>query len=446
MSEISAAGDTHTGQVRRGNEDALLVGSSVFAVADGMGGHVAGEVASETALGAIARLDGKVFADPDTALDALRDGVQRANEHVLDRADGDPDLQGMGTTLTVAMIEHRRLHVAHVGDSRAYLLRDDELHQLTQDHTLVQDLLDDGQITPQEATTHPQRSVITRAIGVAADLEVDARTLSLQRGDRILLCSDGLTNVVDDREIATQLRQADDLEAAIDRLIEWANDRGGPDNITAVALAFDDDRIGEAAARTTGEITPIAGPDAVRVDTRDEDESDDWAGRLGSLGIPGRVTSGRSFRRSSRARRAGIALLVLVAVVGLLVAGGRWMLTRSYYVGLQQERVAIFQGIPNDLGPVDLSWVVETTEVTTAQVPSHFVNNLEQGVPAADVDDARRIIATNTRVAGEERTDTGDTTDPDDTADDDAVTDRETADPTPSPTRSPGVGGSDSGR
>lgn len=418
MSEISAAGDTHAGQVRRGNEDALLVGSSVFAVADGMGGHVAGEVASETALGAIARLDGKVFADADEALEALRSAVRRANEHVLGRADEDPDLRGMGTTLTVAMIEHRRLHVAHVGDSRAYLLRDAELHRLTQDHTLVQDLVDDGQITPQEAAEHPQRSVITRAIGVAEDLEVDAATVSLQRGDRILLCSDGLTNVVGEREIAVELDGAADLETAIDDLIEWANERGGPDNITAVALAFDDDRIGEAAARTTGEITPIAAPDAVRVNTREEEEGDDWAGRLGKLGISGRVGRSRRSARSSPTRRAAVVLLGLVVLAVAVALGGRWLLARSYYLGLDGDRVAIYQGVPSDLGPLRLSWVMETTEVTTDQVPSPFIQALERGIPVNDPEEASRVIEVNTqRAALEDQPPDGDdgaaTDDPD---------------------------------
>lgn len=408
MSEISAAGDTHAGQVRRGNEDALLVGSSVFAVADGMGGHVAGEVASETALAAIARLDGKVFADADEALEALRGAVRGANEHVLDRADEDPDLRGMGTTLTVAMIEHRRLHVAHVGDSRAYLLRDTELHRLTQDHTLVQDLVEDGQITPQEAAQHPQRSVITRAIGVAEDLEIDASTVSLQRGDRILLCSDGLTNVVAEREIAVELDRAEDLETAIDRLIEWANERGGPDNITAVALAFDDDRIGEAAARTTGEITPITAPDAVRVSTREEEEGDDWAGRLGKLGISGRVGRSRRARRGSPVRRVAVGLLGLAVLAVAVAAGGRWLLARSYYLGLDGDRVAIYQGVPSDLGPLRLSWVMETTEVTTGQVPSYFIQSLRRGVPVNDPDEARRVIEANTQRAAREDGSPGD--------------------------------------
>lgn len=396
MTEISAAGDSHVGQVRRGNEDALLVGTSVFAVADGMGGHVAGEVASETALNPIARLDGRVFADADVAQQALRDAVREANRLVLERADDTPDLRGMGTTLTVAMIEHRRLHVAHVGDSRAYLLRDGELVQLTRDHTLVRDLVDEGQITEQQAADHPQRSIITRAIGVAEDIDVDAVTMSLRRGDRVLLCSDGLTNVVDDDEIAHRLLGADGLEAAIDTLIEQANERGGPDNITAVGLAFDDDRIGDSAARTTGELTPVAGRDAVVVDTSEDVDAEDWAGGLGRLAP---ADSDRPER--SPLRRAGALLLGVLVLVALAVGIGWWQLSRSYYVGLDDDRVAIYRGVPTRVGPLALSWVDERTGLTVSEVPTHLVDDLGDGLLAADAADARRIVD-NARVKGAE--------------------------------------------
>lgn len=400
MSDLSAAGETHVGQVRRGNEDALLVGSSVFAVADGMGGHVAGEVASETALGPVADLDGRIYADPGEALEALRDAVSRANEHVLERADEEPDLRGMGTTLTAALVEHRRLHLAHVGDSRAYLLRDGELSQLTRDHTVVQGLLDDDQITPEEAASHPKRSIITRAIGVSSDLDVDARTLTLQAGDRLLLCSDGLTNVIDDDELATELARAGELQEAIDRLIDRANERGGPDNITALALAFDDDRIGESAGRTTGELTPVSDPGAVQVTTREETDTDDWARRLGRVGHFGRprgapTAAGEEAEAGpSRLQRVGAIVLGLLVLAGMVLGGGRWLLGRSYYVGLAGERVAIYQGIPSPerLGPLDLSWVHERTDVTVREVPDLFAQRLEDGILAADAADAQRII------------------------------------------------------
>jgi PPM family protein phosphatase len=223
MMRVEAAGATDTGQVRPANEDAYLVGDSVFAVADGMGGHLAGEVASATALEPIRELDGKVFSEAADAVTALREAVVAANDRVSQMAADEPSYRGMGTTLTATMLEGPRLHVAHVGDSRAYLLRDGAFSQLTDDHTLVQHLIDEGQITREEAAHHPQRSIITRAIGVSREVDVDSMTLDLEAGDQVLLCSDGLTGVVSDEDIASELTHDAAAESALQRLIDLAN-------------------------------------------------------------------------------------------------------------------------------------------------------------------------------------------------------------------------------
>jgi PPM family protein phosphatase len=424
MRRVIATGSTDVGRIRQGNEDALLIGESVFAVADGMGGHLAGEVASATAVKPIEDLDGRVFSDADGALQALRDAFVAANAEVYGLADSEPRYRGMGTTLTVAMVEGRRLHLAHVGDSRAYLLRGGRLEQLTDDHTLVQHLIDEGQIDREDAANHPQRSIITRAIGVSGEVDVDTRSLELEPGDQILLCSDGLTGVVTDEGIAKLLDQHLPPDQTVQELVDRANDGGGPDNITVLLLRYEDP---DAPAKETRTIA---------ISTRQERADADWAGQLGSYGS---LTKGAPAETGEEPRRAGNILgrataivLGLVVIVGLVVGGARFLLNQSYYVGLDGEQVVIYQGIDRELGPVSLSRVVERTELLLDDVPAWYRPTLESGRTAADLNDARRIVANaprrdaaddledpaddptaDTDTAGDPTDGTTDTTDPD---------------------------------
>lgn len=391
MKRILAAGDTHVGQVRDGNEDSFVVAESVFAVADGMGGHLAGEVASEAALEPVRALDGRVFPDGDAAVSALRDAVVTANRTVSGMAHDEPTYRGMGTTLTAALLEGRRLHLAHVGDSRAYLLRDGRLRQLTADHTLVQHLVDEGQISREQAATHPQRSVITRAIGVGPDIEVDTMSLDLAAHDVLLLCSDGLTGVVDDDDLAEELSSADDPEAVVARLIERANDGGGPDNITVVVLRYDPDAAsgdGEPARRTHPTIT---------ISSRVDRDDTDWAGRLGSVGTPGldggEPDTERGTVKAARAMRRLTAAMIGLAVLVAIAAGvGGFLLSQQYFVGLDGEQLVVYRGVDTSVGPIQLSWIVERSSVTVDEVQDWYVPTLESGVPAINLADARRII------------------------------------------------------
>jgi serine/threonine protein phosphatase PrpC len=228
---------TDVGMVRSGNEDSLFSGRTVFAVADGLGGHQGGEVASATAVEPLAALDGREFADPEQAAEALAGAIRAGNAAILERAAGTPDLWGMGTTVTAAAVAgDRYLQLAHVGDSRAYLLRDGTLDQLTTDHTVVGELVRRGRLTPEQAAIHPERSILTRAVGLDPNLPVDTPDpLELQPGDQVLLCSDGLTEPVPDDDIA-QLLATPDGDAACRALIDAANTAGGPDNITVVLV------------------------------------------------------------------------------------------------------------------------------------------------------------------------------------------------------------------
>jgi PPM family protein phosphatase len=236
---LSSFAGTDVGLARSGNEDSYFCGRTVFAVADGLGGHQGGEVASAAAVEPLAALDGRDFADPGEAAAALVDAIREANSAILDRAAGNPELWGMGTTVTAAaaVAGGSFLQLAHVGDSRAYLLRDGTLGQLTTDHTVVGELVRRGRLTPRQAATHPERSILTRAVGLDPRIPVDAPDpLELQPGDQVLLCSDGLTEAVDDDRIAELLAADGDGNAACRALIDTANAAGGPDNITVVLL------------------------------------------------------------------------------------------------------------------------------------------------------------------------------------------------------------------
>ena len=235
---LSSFAGTDVGRARSGNEDSYFCGRTVFAVADGLGGHQGGEVASAAAVEPLAALDGREFAEPGEAAEALTAAIREGNAAILERAAGDPGLWGMGTTVTAAALAgDHHLQLAHVGDSRAYLLRDGSLDQLTTDHTIVGELVRRGRLTPQQAAIHPERSILTRAVGLDPRVPVDTPDpLELHDGDQVLLCSDGLTEAVDDDRIAELLSTGTDGEAACRSLIDAANAAGGPDNITVVLL------------------------------------------------------------------------------------------------------------------------------------------------------------------------------------------------------------------
>jgi PPM family protein phosphatase len=235
---VSGFAATDRGRVRERNEDAYHCGTTLFAVADGLGGHRAGEIASGIAIEVVAKLDQPPPDDPDEARHALMEAFAAANRAVIEKAAADPAYSGMATTLTVALLHQDQLHIAHVGDSRAYLLRDGEpLRQLTSDHTVVAQLVRQQRLSRDEAAVHPFRSVLVTAVGLEPEPLVDLlRPFDLQPGDQVLLCSDGLTEPVADETIAELLAANSDGDAACLALIDAANRAGGPDNITVVLL------------------------------------------------------------------------------------------------------------------------------------------------------------------------------------------------------------------
>jgi PPM family protein phosphatase len=262
-----------TGRRRRRNEDNYVVAPPLFAVADGMGGAQAGEVASQLAASAL-EADDSDSLEGTQRIDAL---IQEANRRIFDRASTDPSASGMGTTMTVALVEGMTVAIGHVGDSRAYLVRGEQMEQLTEDHSLVNELLKSGKLSEEEAHAHPQRSVITRAVGTDPDVDVDGFTIEAEEGDVFLICSDGLSDMVEDEEILELVAEnRDDLEKAVKSLVSAANRGGGEDNITAVAFQISN----EAAPQLEDTV-------AMPVVTADEDEPDEQTREYTEGDLPG---------------------------------------------------------------------------------------------------------------------------------------------------------------
>jgi protein phosphatase len=292
-----------TGRRRRRNEDNYVVAPPLFGVADGMGGAQAGEVASRLAASALEGEDSNGLQGLER-LDAL---IQEANRRIYDRASNDPTASGMGTTMTVALVEGMTVALGHVGDSRAYLVRGEQMEQLTEDHSLVNELLKSGRLSEEEAHVHPQRSVITRAVGTDPDVDVDGFTIEAEEGDVFLLCSDGLTDMVSDEEILDLVHEhRDDLDKAVKALVSAANRGGGEDNITAVAFRISTD-------------VPVGLEDTVAMPAIALDELE-----------PDEQTREQAYEPGPPAADARRVRLVLVAIVLLLLAAGLviWGLSR----------------------------------------------------------------------------------------------------------------------
>jgi PPM family protein phosphatase len=254
----SYAARTDTGRKRRRNEDSYVLSPPLFAVADGMGGAQAGEVASKLAAAALEETDPGGLTGPER-IAAL---IQEANRRVHERSSSDPATSGMGTTMTVARVEDDCVVIGHVGDSRAYRVRDGEIEQLTEDHSLVNELLKSGRLSPEEAEVHPQRSVITRAVGTDPDVDVDAFIVDAHDGDVFLICSDGLTDMVADRDILRVVQQNDgDLARLTKELVAAANRGGGEDNITVVAFAIGEPQTEAAGVEDTAELEAVSPDD-----------------------------------------------------------------------------------------------------------------------------------------------------------------------------------------
>jgi PPM family protein phosphatase len=352
---VEQAGRTDVGRQRSANEDSLIVRPPLFAVADGMGGAKAGEVASAVAVEAV-----ETASESGEPAEAQLAGIVRdANRRIYDLAVADESRRGMGTTLTLAKVHDGEVSLAHVGDSRAYRMRDGELSQLTRDHSLVAELERSGQITPEAAEHHPQRSIITRALGPEPDVEVDTYTLAGRDGDLFLICSDGLTSMISDEEVTSILRSADSLDAAADALVRAANQSGGKDNITVILF-----RLGEAEPEAEPEtLEPLPGDQDTIAGGLRAEELQAAAAAAPQADAPDATIIHRRAeppprvgapppaapRRRRRGRRV-LGFVVALILVGA-VLGGLYALSRQvYFVGTNDGGlVTVYRGIPYDL-------------------------------------------------------------------------------------------------
>jgi protein phosphatase len=348
---------TDTGRQRRGNEDSSLARAPLFVVADGMGGAQAGEVASRIAVDLFAQ----GLPDAGATEERLATVVQAANEQIYERAHSEQQLAGMGTTLTAAYLDDGGVSIAHVGDSRAYLFRDGQLKRLTQDHSLVDELVREGKLTEEQAAEHPQRSIITRALGPEAQVTVDTWTYPVRAGDVLLLCSDGLTSMLSEERISEILNAAASLEKAGDQLIAEANAAGGRDNITVVAFRVEDIGADGQIDQPTmvGATPPHAPPTAPPPPQSSPPESPAPETKTASpaakvplartqgTGMYRTVDKPRKTRRYAKPIAAVIAALIVLA----LILGGGYLATRQlYFIGTNSHGiVTIYRGLPYDL-------------------------------------------------------------------------------------------------
>ncbi|HXL91535.1 MAG TPA: protein phosphatase 2C domain-containing protein [Streptosporangiaceae bacterium] len=415
------------GLLREGNEDSAYAGPRLLAVADGMGGHAAGEVASAVTIGAMAELDTDRYAGTDLLAD-LSNAVASANMRLQQMIIANPAVEGMGTTLTAVLWFDGHAAVCHIGDSRGYLLRAGQLYQITHDHTLVQSLVDEGRITEDDVSTHPQRSLLLRALDGRTVAEPDLSVHEAQPGDRYLLCSDGLSGVVSDETLRDTLAGFQDPDAAARQLIDLAIRGGGPDNITCIVadvvelgpgsgpVPVQGPTLAGAAAHgtdprailastnpfaaqvgLTGMTRAMPGPRAARTapqpiltdDNAPAPNGDQPASRRGHR----RETAPRETRRRKRWPIVTTALVVLLAVI---VAGGyfAWQATQDqYYIAADKSgQVTVYRGINQSIAGISLSHPYSQTGIMLDQVPTPYRNQVANTISASSLTDANNTV------------------------------------------------------
>jgi len=399
-----SAAVSHVGKVRANNQDSGYAGKYLFVVADGMGGHAGGDVASAIAVKRITETD-RLYTSPNDAEFALHAALLAANSLLAETVFEHGELTGMGTTVSGILRVDNHIAIAHIGDSRIYLFRGAELKQVSADHTFVQRLVDSGRITPEEAAVHPRRSVLMRVLGdVDASPEIDTTVLSTRPGDRWLICSDGLSSYVTDDKVAAILATVSNTEDAANRLVKESLDQGAPDNVTVVLVDIDDSgdsshnppvTVGSAASPLVFEADSIRKP--LRLpslllhplkatptdDSHFEPESDEYLDVL--------IQEDR--RRARRRRTSWLVFVgvVLAAIIAAAIIGYQFTQTK-YYVGASNGQVAIYQGVQQDIGPIALSHVIEATTIRIDSLSAFNRQNVEGTVSADNLTDAHRIV------------------------------------------------------
>ncbi|MDT4921303.1 MAG: family protein phosphatase [Pseudonocardiales bacterium] len=372
------------GLVRNNNEDSVYAGPRLLAIADGMGGHAAGEVASKIVIGALEPLDEDRRIDD--LMRMLRDTVVEANHRIADAVKQRKDLEGMGTTLTALRFVGSQVGLVHVGDSRAYLLRNDMLTQITHDDTYVQYLVDSGKLSPDEAKDHPRKSVILRAL-LGSEVEPDVSIREARAGDRYLLCSDGLSDVVSAETIAETMQIEDPQECA-DRLVELALRGGGPDNVTVIVADVINAKVGD-----TIDGVPVVDGAFVDPSAADVPGADSAAERAARMARPPRPQPREPLkhRRTFRWRPWLIGLAALIVVIGALGGFYAWTQTQ-YFVGRAGENVAIFRGVDTEFGPLKFYNVYKVTDLPVSHLQQNYRSQVSDGITASSKDEAQKIV------------------------------------------------------
>ena len=399
-----AAAVSHVGKIRSNNQDSGYAGRDLFVVADGMGGHAGGDVASAIAVNRIREAD-REYETASEAEFALQSALIAANSLLAETVFEHPELTGMGTTVSALIRVGDQIALAHIGDSRIYLYRDGQLKQVSTDHTFVQRLVDSGRITPEEAAVHPRRSVLMRVLGdVDAAPEIDTTVHDVKPGDRWLICSDGLSSYVSDEKIEIVLAGLAGARNAADRLIRESLDQGAPDNVTVVIVDIDDTGdsssvpaaiVGSAALPLTFEgdtgRRPLRLPTLLlhplkstqQEDSHFEPESEEYLDEL--------ILEDR---RRARNRRigwlVGVIIVVLLIVTALFV--GYRVTQTHYYVGVDGQTVAIYRGVQQDIGPISLHSVYQQTSIQLSDLNGYARQTVEDTISADSLSDAKSII------------------------------------------------------
>ena len=399
-----SAAVSHVGKIRANNQDSGYAGAHLFVVADGMGGHAGGDVASALTVKRVIEID-RAFGSASEAEFALHSALTAANAVLAETVFDHPELTGMGTTVSGLVLVDGQVAIAHIGDSRIYLLRDGELRQVTNDHTFVQRLVDSGRITEEEAAVHPRRSVLMRVLGdVDATPEIDTSVEATHPGDRWLICSDGLSSYVSEDKIKHALVSIPDAREAADRLVKDSLDQGAPDNVTVVIVYIDGSGdaahnppviVGSASAPVAFEGDVVRKPIRLPTlllhplkatkpdDSHFEPESEDYLDEL--------ILEDRRRARNRRIIWLVILALVIAGAIAAAVAGYQWTQTR-YFVGADNGHVVIYQGVQQDLGPISLSSVYRETDISLSALTDFSRTTVETTIAATDLADAERIV------------------------------------------------------
>jgi serine/threonine protein phosphatase PrpC len=399
-----SAAVSNVGKIRANNQDSGYAGSTLFVVADGMGGHAGGDVASAIAVRRITEVD-QPYATAHDAVFALQSALIAANSQLAETVFEHNELTGMGTTVSGIIRVGNQIAMAHIGDSRIYRLSNGKIQQISADHTFVQRLVDSGRITPEEAAVHPRRSVLMRVLGdVDAAPEIDTAVFDTAPGDRWMICSDGLSSYVSDDKIEHILATVPSAKAAADRLIKESLDQGAPDNVTVVLvdidesadsahvppitvgsaaspLSFDSDSARRALRLPTLLLHPLKAtqPDPSHF----EPESDDYLDEL--------ILEDRKRQRRRRATWLVSIAIIVIVVVGAIIAAYDWTQTH-YYVGDDNGTVAIYRGVQQSIGPINLSSVYSKTTISVAELPEYNRQQVEATISADDLALAQQIV------------------------------------------------------